>query len=76
MIMIGLIKLYVIIKMTLTDQEISKKIRELRKTQAPVYAPLKYFRGLKTRRDVEKRYVNMKTKTYTKFSTDKGVSGA
>ena len=48
MIMIGLIKLYVIIKMTLTDQEISKKIRELRKTKGPVYAPLKYFRGLKT----------------------------
>ena len=59
--------------MTLTDQEISKKIRELRKTKGPVYAPLKYFRGLKTLRDVEKRYVKMKTNTYTKFSTDKGV---
>ena len=45
--------------MTLTDQEISKKIRELRKTKGPVYAPLKYFRGLKTLRDVEKRYVEM-----------------
>jgi len=59
--------------MALTDQDISKKIRELRKKGSPVYAPLKYFRGLKTLRDVEKRYVKMKTKTYTKFSTDKGV---
>ena len=59
--------------MALTDQDISKKIRELRKTKGPVYAPLKYFRGLKTLKDVEKRYVKMKMKTYTKFSTDKGV---
>ena len=65
--------MYVINKMALTDQDISKKIRELRKKGCPVYAPLKYFRGLKTLRDVEKRYVKMKTKTYTKFSTDKGV---
>jgi len=63
LIMIGLIKLYVINKMTLTDQEISKKVR----------APLTYFRGLKTLKDVETRYMKMKKKTYTKFSTDKGV---
>ena len=41
--------------MTLTDQEISKKIRELRKTKGPMYAPLKYFRGLKTLKDIETR---------------------
>jgi len=35
--------------------------------------PLNISEGLKTLRDVEKRYVKMKTKTYTKFSTDKGV---
>ena len=59
--------------MTLTDQEISKKVRELQKIKGPVYAPLKYFRGLNTLKDVETRYTKMKKKTYTKFSTDKGV---
>jgi len=59
--------------MTLTDQEISKKVRELRKIKGPVYAPLKYFRGLNTLKDVETRYTKMKKKTYTKFSTDKDV---
>lgn len=54
--------------MTLTDQEISKKVRELRKIKGPVYAPLKYFRGLNTLKDVETRYMKMKKKTYTKFS--------
>ena len=73
MITIGLIKLCVISKMTLTDQEISKKVRELRRTKGPLYAPLKYFRGLKTLKDVETRYMKMKKKTYTKFSTDKNV---
>jgi hypothetical protein len=53
--------------MTLTDQEISKKVRELRKIKGPVYAPLKYFRGLNTLKDVETRYMKMKKKTYTKF---------
>jgi len=52
--------------MTLTDQEISKKVRELRKIKGPVYAPLKYFRGLNTLKDVETRYMKMKKKTYTK----------
>jgi hypothetical protein len=59
--------------MPLTDAEISKKVRALRKTKGPVYAPLKYFRGLKTLKDVEKRYVKMKMKTYTKFKTDRGI---
>ena len=59
--------------MTLTDQEISKKIRELRKTKGPIYAPLKYFRGLKTLKDVETRYKKMLKKTYTNFKTDEGI---
>jgi len=59
--------------MTLTDQEISKKVRELRKTKGPIYAPLKYFRGLKTLKDVETRYKKMLKKTYTNFKTDKGI---
>jgi hypothetical protein len=59
--------------MTLTDQEISKKVRELRKTKGPIYAPLKYFRGLKTLKDVETRYKKMLKKTYTNFKTDEGI---
>jgi hypothetical protein len=59
--------------MTLTDQEISKKVRELRKTKGPIYAPLKYFRGLKTLKDVETRYKKMLKKTYTNFKTDEAI---
>jgi hypothetical protein len=59
--------------MTLTDQEISKKVRELRKTKGQIYAPLKYFRGLKTLKDVETRYKKMLKKTYTNFKTDEGI---
>ena len=59
--------------MTLTDQEISKKVRELRKTKGPIYAPLKYFRGLKTVADVETRYKKMLKRDYKDFKTDKGV---
>ena len=59
--------------MTLTDQEISKKVRELRKTKGPIYAPLKYFRGLKTLKNVETRYKKMLKKTYTNFKTDEGI---
>jgi hypothetical protein len=59
--------------MTLTDQEISKKVRELRKTKGPIYAPLKYFRGLKTLKDVETRYKKMLKKDYKDFKTDEGV---
>ncbi|QIG59820.1 hypothetical protein [Dishui Lake phycodnavirus 3] len=59
--------------MPLSDQEISKKIRELRKTKGLTYAPLRYFRGLKTLKDVETRYVKMLKKTYTNFKTDVGI---
>lgn len=59
--------------MTLTDQEISKKVRELRKTRGPIYAPLKYFRGLKTLKDVETRYKKMLKRNYRDFKTDEGV---
>ena len=59
--------------MTLTDQEISKKVRELRKTKGPIYAPLKYFRGLKTRKAVETRYTKMLKRDYANFKTDEGV---
>jgi len=59
--------------MPLTDQEISKKVRELRKTRGLIYAPLKYFRGLKTLKDVETRYIKMLKRDYTTFKTDEGV---
>lgn len=59
--------------MPLTDQEISKKVRELRKTEGQIYAPLKYFRGLKTLKDVETRYKKMLKRDYRDFKTDEGV---
>ena len=59
--------------MPLTDDDISKKVRELRKTRGLIYAPLKYFRGLKTLKNVETRYIKMLKKDYTDFKTDKGV---
>jgi hypothetical protein len=59
--------------MPLTDQEISKKVRELRRTEGPIYAPLKYFRGLRTLKSVETRYKKMLKKDYKDFKTDEGV---
>lgn len=59
--------------MTLTDGEITKKVRELRKNKGTIYAPLKYFRGLKTLKDVETRYKKMLKKDYRNFKTDQGV---
>ncbi len=57
----------------LTDQEIREKLIQLRKTKGKIYAPLKYFRGLKTKKDVETRYIKMLKKNYEPFKTDKGV---
>lgn len=59
--------------MPLTDQEIAKKVRELRITDGKIYAPLKYFRGLRTLKSVETRYKKMLKKDYKDFKTDKGV---
>ena len=59
--------------MPLTDQEISKKVRVLRKTVGKIYAPLKYFRGLRTLKSVETRYKKMLKKDYKDFKTDKGM---
>lgn len=59
--------------MVLTDAQITKKVGELRKTQGKIYAPLKYFRGLKTLKDVETRYKKMLKKDYSNFKTDEGV---
>lgn len=57
--------------MPLTDEKISKKIQELRKTKGKIYAPLKYFRGLETLKNVETRYKKMLKMDYTPFKTDK-----
>ena len=58
--------------MPLTDAQITKKVRELRRTRGQIYAPLKYFRGLTTLKNVETRYTKMLKKDYTAFKTDKG----
>jgi len=59
--------------MVLTDAQITKKVGELRKTQGKIYAPLKYFRGLGTLKDVETRYKKMLKKDYSNFKTDVGI---
>lgn len=59
--------------MPLTDKKITKKVGKLRKTHGKIYAPLKYFRGLNTLKDVENRYKKMLKKDYKDFKTDKGV---
>ena len=58
--------------MPLTDAQITKKIRELRNTKGKIYAPLKYFRGLRTLGEVQTRYTKMLKKDYGNFKTDKG----
>ena len=59
--------------MPLTDAQITKKVGELRKSEGRIYAPLKYFRGLGTLKEVETRYKKMLKKNYTKFKTDVGM---
>ena len=58
--------------MTLSDTQITKKVGELRKKEGRIYAPLKYFRGLETLKEVETRYKKMLRKNYKFFETDKG----
>ena len=55
----------------LTDEDIRKKITQLRKSEGKIYAPLKYFRGLNTLKNVETRYKKMLKRDYTPFKTDK-----
>ena len=58
--------------MPLTDVQILKKVGELRRTKGKIYAPLKYFRGLTTLKDVETRYKKMLKRDYGSFKTDEG----
>ena len=57
----------------LSESDIRKKITQLRKSEGKIYAPLKYFRGLNTIKNVETRYKKMLKKDYTPFKTDKKV---
>ena len=57
----------------LSESDIRKKITQLRKSEGKIYAPLKYFRGLNTFKNVETRYKKMLKKDYTPFKTDKNV---
>ena len=58
----------------LSDDDIVKKVKALRATRGKVYAPVRYFRGLTSLKDVERRYIKMLKKTYTPFQTNAGVS--
>jgi hypothetical protein len=57
----------------LSDSDIRKKITQLRKSEGKIYAPLKYFRGLNTLKNVETRYKKMLKRDYTPFKTDNNV---
>jgi len=58
--------------MPLTDAQIARKVGQLRRTEGQIYAPLKYFRGLETLKEVEARYKKMLKRDYKGFKTDKG----
>jgi hypothetical protein len=57
----------------LSDRDILRKVASLRKSRGSIYAPLKYFRGLKTLSGVERRYEKMLRRDYKPFPTDRGV---
>ena len=57
----------------LSDRDIRKKITQLSKSEGKIYAPLKYFRGLNTLKNVETRYKKMLKRDYTPFKTDKNI---
>ena len=46
------------------------KLKELRARYGKIYAPLRYFSGLKNQ-DIERRYLKMLKKTYDPFPTNK-----
>ena len=52
----------------LSDKEITEVLKELKSS-----APLKYFRGLKTKKDVAARIRKIEKKTYAPFKTDIGM---
>lgn len=48
-------------------------IANLRRKYGSIYAPIKYFQGLKTPSGVERRYLKMLRADYEPFPTNKGV---
>lgn len=52
----------------LSDKEITKVLKDMKSS-----APLKYFRGLKTKEDVVTRVKKIEKKTYAPFKTDIGI---
>ena len=57
----------------LSESDIRKKLTQLRRSEGKIYAPLKYFRGLPSLKNVETRYKKMMKKDYTPFKTDNKV---
>lgn len=55
------------------DSKIKQTITRLRRTHGKVYAPLKYFRGLRTVGDIERRYKKMLRSDYRPFATDRNM---
>ena len=55
------------------DTQLASTINTLRRKHGSIYAPLKYFRGLKTPSGVERRYLKMLRRDYKPFPTDTGV---
>ena len=56
-----------------TEDDLRATIARLRRTHGRVYAPLKYFRGLATVRDVETRYKKMLKSDFKPFETNASV---
>ncbi|QIG59905.1 hypothetical protein [Dishui Lake phycodnavirus 4] len=50
--------------------KIAPKLKELREKKGKIYAPIKYFRGLRTLKAVEERYNKMLKKDYKPFKTN------
>ena len=61
------------IRFKLNDNDLRATIARLRRTHGRVYAPLKYFRGLATARDVETRYKKMLKSDFKPFETNASV---
>lgn len=58
----------------LTDAEIRKVLARSREAHGRVFAPLKYFRGLASERQVQIRYKKMLQKNYKPFRTNAGIT--
>ena len=56
----------------LDDKELRKFIKQA-KGERKVYTPLKYFRGLNTRKQVKDRVEKILLKNYRPFKTDEGI---